>query len=171
MKKFWDVSAGGCRNNGLTIVSSYGKAIVIGKDPLIIGEQINPTGKPRLKEALKNGDMDYICRLGLEQILGGAHILDVNVGMPGINEANVIEKAVVSLKTVTDTPLQVDTSDYAAMECAMRIYNGRLILNSVNGKKKALKKYCQSLKNMEQFLSPFLWMMMAYQKLRQSVLP
>ncbi|MCD8174472.1 MAG: hypothetical protein LUD41_00765 [Phascolarctobacterium sp.] len=65
MKKCWDVSAGGCRNNGLTIVSSYGKAIVIGKDPLIIGEQINPIGKPRLKEALKNGDMDYICRLGL----------------------------------------------------------------------------------------------------------
>ncbi|MCD8199220.1 MAG: homocysteine S-methyltransferase family protein [Phascolarctobacterium sp.] len=140
VKKCKGVPAGGCRNNGLTIVSSYGKAIVIGKDPLIIGERINPTGKPRLKEALKNGDMDYVCRLGLEQIAGGAHILDVNVGMPGINEASAAAKAVVALQAVTDTPLQIDTSDYAAMECALRLYNGRPILNSVNGKKESLEK-------------------------------
>ncbi|MBQ7760158.1 MAG: dihydropteroate synthase, partial [Acidaminococcaceae bacterium] len=101
---------------------------------------INPTGKPRLKEALQNEDYDYICRLGLEQINAGSHVLDVNVGMPGIDEAAVISKAVPALQAITDTPLQIDTSNYEAMERALRLYNGKPMLNSVNGKAESLEK-------------------------------
>ena len=134
-----ELPAGGSRELNLTAVSSYGKAVVFGEAPLIIGERINPTGKPRLKEALQNADYDYICRLGLEQITGGSHILDVNVGMPGIDEAAVLAKVVPALQSITDTPLQIDTSDYEAMERALRLYNGKPMLNSVNGKEESLE--------------------------------
>ena len=132
--------AGGSRDLNLTAVSSYGKAVVFGEAPLIIGERINPTGKPRLKEALQNADYDYICRLALEQIAGGSHILDVNVGMPGIDEAAVLAKVVPALQGITDTPLQIDTSNYEAMEQALRLYNGKPMLNSVNGKEESLER-------------------------------
>ncbi len=129
---------GGRRDCALTAVSSYGRAVHIGEGPVIIGERINPTGKKRLKEALVNGDLDYICRLGLEQISAGAHILDVNVGTPGIDEPAMAAKAVPALQAITDTPLQVDTSNYEAMERALRLYNGKPMLNSVNGKEDSL---------------------------------
>ncbi|MBO5403975.1 MAG: homocysteine S-methyltransferase family protein, partial [Phascolarctobacterium sp.] len=132
--------AGGRRDLNVTAVSSYGKAVVFGEVPLIIGERINPTGKPRLKEALQNADYDYICRLGLEQISAGSHILDVNVGMPGLDEVEALSKAVLALQGITDTPLQIDTSNYEAMERAMRLYNGKPMLNSVNGKAESLEK-------------------------------
>ena len=132
--------AGGRRDLNVTAVSSYGKAVVFGEAPLIIGERINPTGKPRLKEALQNADYDYICRLGLEQIGAGGHILDVNVGMPGLDEVEALSKAVLALQGITDTPLQIDTSNYEAMERAMRLYNGKPMLNSVNGKAESLEK-------------------------------
>ena len=132
--------AGGRRDLNVTAVSSYGKAVAFGKAPLIIGERINPTGKPRLKEALQNADYDYICRLGLEQISAGSHILDVNVGMPGLDEVDALGKAVLALQGITDTPLQIDTSNYEAMERAMRLYNGKPMLNSVNGKEESLEK-------------------------------
>ena len=132
--------AGGRRDLNVTAVSSYGKAVVFGEAPLIIGERINPTGKPRLKEALQNADYDYICRLGLEQISTGSHILDVNVGMPGLDEVDALGKAVLALQGITDTPLQIDTSNYEAMERAMRLYNGKPMLNSVNGKAESLEK-------------------------------
>lgn len=132
--------AGGRRDLNVTAVSSYGKAVVFGEAPLIIGERINPTGKPRLKEALQNADYDYICRLGLEQISAGSHILDVNVGMPGLDEVEALSKAVLALQGITDTPLQIDTSNYEAMERAMRLYNGKPMLNSVNGKAESLEK-------------------------------
>ena len=132
--------AGGRRDLNVTAVSSYGKAVVFGEAPLIIGERINPTGKPRLKEALQNADYDYICRLGLEQISAGGHILDVNVGMPGLDEVEALGKAVLALQGITDTPLQIDTSNYEAMERAMRLYNGKPMLNSVNGKAESLEK-------------------------------
>lgn len=132
--------AGGRRDLNVTAVSSYGKAVVFGEAPLIIGERINPTGKPRLKEALQNADYDYICRLGLEQISTGSHILDVNVGMPGLDEVEALGKAVLTLQGITDTPLQIDTSNYEAMERAMRLYNGKPMLNSVNGKAESLEK-------------------------------
>ncbi len=140
IKKCKELPARGRRTCDVTAVSSYGKAVVIGKKPVIIGERINPTGKPRLKEALQNSDMDYICRLALEQINAGSHILDVNVGMPGIDEATQLSKAVLSLQAITDTPLQIDTSDYEAMERALRLYNGKPLLNSVNGKEESLAK-------------------------------
>ncbi len=132
--------AGGGRQCKLTAVSSYGKVVEIGRDPVIIGERINPTGKPRLKEALQQGDLDYVCRLGLEQVSAGAHILDVNVGAAGVDEPAMAAKAVLALQAVTDTPLQIDTSNYAAMEKALRLYNGRPLLNSVSGKAESLEK-------------------------------
>ena len=110
-----------------------------GRGPIIIGERINPTGKKRLKEALVNSDLDYVCRLGLEQIGVGAQILDVNVGTPGIDEAAMAAKAVPALQAITDTPLQIDTSNYEAMERALRLYNGKPMLNSVNGKEDSLQ--------------------------------
>lgn len=131
---------GGRRECTLTAVSSYGKAVHLGEGPIIIGERINPTGKKRLKEALLNNDLDYICRLGLEQISAGAHILDVNVGTPGIDEAGMIAAAVPALQAITDTPLQIDTSNYEAMERALRLYNGKPMLNSVNGKEESLQQ-------------------------------
>lgn len=131
---------GGWRDCKLTAVSSYGKAVQLGADPVIIGERINPTGKKRLKEALAAQDMDYVCRLGLEQINSGAHILDVNVGTPGIDEPAMLAKAIPALQAVTDTPLQIDTSNYEAMEKALRLYNGKPMLNSVSGKEESLNK-------------------------------
>lgn len=134
------LQAGGGRECNITAVSSYGKVVELGQSPVIIGERINPTGKPRLKEALQKLDLDYVCRLGLEQINAGAHILDVNVGAAGVDESEVLAKAVLALQAVTDVPLQIDTSDYAAMEKALRLYNGKPMLNSVNGKEESLQK-------------------------------
>lgn len=135
-----NLQPGGWRDCKLTAVSSYGKAVQLGADPIIIGERINPTGKKRLKEALAAQDMDYVCRLGLEQINSGAHILDVNVGTPGIDEPAMLAKAIPALQAVTDTPLQIDTSNYEAMEKALRLYNGKPMLNSVSGKEESLNK-------------------------------
>lgn len=140
IKKCQALQPGGYRDCKLTAVSSYGKAVHLGAGPVLIGERINPTGKKRLKEALVSQDLDYVCRLGLEQINVGAHILDVNVGTPGIDEPAMIAKAVPALQAITDTPLQIDTSNYEAMERALRLYNGKPMLNSVNGKEESLSK-------------------------------
>lgn len=139
IEKCRDLPPGGYREEKLTAVTSYGRAVHIGEGPVIIGERINPTGKKRLKEALANQDLDYVCRLGLEQVSAGAHILDVNVGTPGIDEPAMLAKAVPTLQAITDTPLQLDTSNYEAMERALRLYNGKPMLNSVNGKEDSLK--------------------------------
>lgn len=128
------------RECDLTAVAAYGSAVVIGKKPVIIGERINPTGKPRLKQAILDGDYDYICRLGLEQIDSGAAILDVNVGVPGIEEPAVSAEAVQRLQAITSVPLQIDTSNYEAMAGSMRLYNGKPLLNSVCGKEESLAK-------------------------------
>ena len=140
IEKCQALQPGGYRDCKLTAVSSYGKAVHLGAGPVLIGERINPTGKKRLKEALAAQDLDYVCRLGLEQINVGAHILDVNVGTPGIDEPAMIAKAVPALQAITDTPLQIDTSNYEAMERALRLYNGKPMLNSVNGKEESLIK-------------------------------
>ena len=140
IKKCQALQPGGYRDCKLTAISSYGKAVHLGEGPVLIGERINPTGKKRLKEALAAQDLDYVCRLGLEQINVGAHILDVNVGTPGIDEPALIAKAVPALQAITDTPLQIDTSNYEAMERALRLYNGKPMLNSVNGKEESLSK-------------------------------
>lgn len=128
------------RDCDLTAVAAYGSAVVIGKKPVIIGERINPTGKPRLKQAILDGDYDYICRLGLEQIDSGAAILDVNVGVPGIEEPAVSAEAVQRLQAITSVPLQIDTSNYDAMAGSLRLYNGKPLLNSVCGKEESLAK-------------------------------
>lgn len=121
-----------------SIVSSYGKAVILNDRPVIIGERINPTGKKRFKQALKEHDMDYILREGILQQDGGAHILDVNVGLPDIDEVVMMKEAVQELQSVTSLPLQIDTVNVEAMEAAMRIYNGKPMVNSVNGKKESM---------------------------------
>lgn len=122
-----------------TAVTSYSRTAFFGEKPLIIGERINPTGKKRLKQALKEHDTDYILREGIAQSEKGADILDVNVGLPEINEPEMMEAAVTALQGVCDLPLQIDTSDIAAMERALRIYNGKALVNSVNGKEESLE--------------------------------
>lgn len=118
----------------LTLVSSYGKYVRLGAQPMIIGERINPTGKKRFKQALVEKDMDYILKEAITQQDKGAHILDVNVGLPDIDEVEMMKDVVRELQSVTSLPLQIDTVDVTAMEAAMRIYNGKPMINSVNGK-------------------------------------
>ncbi len=124
----------------LTVVSAYGSAVSLGKKPVIIGERINPTGKKRLKEALKNEELSYILAEGVAQEEAGAHILDVNVGLPGIDEGETMEKVVTALQSVVSLPLQIDTGDATVMERAVRLYNGKPLLNSVNGKEESMRK-------------------------------
>lgn len=112
---------------------------VVINQPRVIGERINPTGKKRFKEALLAGDIDYILGQGIEQIHAGADILDVNVGLPGIDEKNMMVKAVKSLQSVVDVPLQLDSTIPEVLEAGLRIYNGKPIVNSVNGEEKSLK--------------------------------
>ncbi len=121
-----------------TAVSSYSKTVIFNEKPVIIGERINPTGKKMLKEALRNNDMDYIYREGVSQTDAGADILDVNVGLPEIDETVMMVNAVKGLQSILDTPLQIDTSDTVAMEKALRIYNGKAMINSVNGKDESM---------------------------------
>ena len=121
-----------------TVISSYTHAVVFDDTPVLIGERINPTGKPRLKEALRSADMDYILSEGLRQQEQGAQVLDVNVGLPEIDEPEMMAAAVQELQSVLDLPLQIDTSDITAMERAMRLYNGKPMLNSVNGKAESM---------------------------------
>ncbi len=106
----------------------------------IIGERINPTGKKIFKEALKNGDLDYILSQAVSQIEAGAHILDVNVGLPEIDEPSMMHKVIKEIQGIIDTPLQIDSSDHKAIETGLRYYNGKPILNSVNGEDTVLDK-------------------------------
>lgn len=122
-----------------TLVCSYSQTIDISSG-VVIGERINPTGKKLLKEALRNNDIDYIIREGINQKDAGAHILDVNMGLPEIDEAEMLCKSVFELQSVLSTPLQLDSSDAEAMEKALRIYNGKAMINSVNGKEKSMNE-------------------------------
>ena len=121
-----------------TVVSSYAKSVKIGNDPILIGERINPTGKPKLKAALRENNIGYLLVEASREEEAGAHILDVNVGLPDIDEAEMMEKAVKELQSVTSLPLQLDSSDPKALENAMRIYNGKPLVNSVNGEKEKM---------------------------------
>ena len=134
-----DIPARGAQDKGITMVSSYTHAVRIGEEPLIVGERINPTGKKRFKEALKNDEISYILGEGIAQQDAGAQILDVNVGMPGIDEPAMLVKAVTRLQGVTDLPLQIDTSNIDAMEQALRRYNGKPLINSVSGKEESMR--------------------------------
>ncbi len=124
------------KNN--TTVSSYARAVTFGQKPILIGERINPTGKKRFKEALVANDIDYILKEGIAQQEKGVHILDVNVGLPQIDEVKLLTTAVCELQAVTDLPLQIDTADVSAMESALRRYNGKAMVNSVNGKQESM---------------------------------
>lgn len=126
-------------NKRLTVASSYTHAINFGDKPVLIGERINPTGKKKLKEALRQNDIAYVLGEAVAQTEKGAHALDVNVGLPEICEEEMLPKCVEEIQAVTDLPLQIDTSSYTAMERAMRIYNGVPIVNSVNGKKESMQ--------------------------------
>ncbi|MBQ3172480.1 MAG: homocysteine S-methyltransferase family protein [Mailhella sp.] len=122
-----------------TVVSSYTHAVRIGEGPVLIGERINPTGKARFKQALREGDIDYILNEGVRQQEAGAHILDVNVGLPEIDEPAMMLNVVRELQAVSDLPLQIDTVDPVAMEKAMRACNGKPLVNSVNGKPESME--------------------------------
>ena len=104
----------------------------------VVGERINPTGKKRLQQALREGDSAYPCSQAVAQSEAGAEILDVNAGLPGIDEAATLERLVKDLQAVTDLPLQLDSSNPEALSRALRIYNGKPIVNSVNGEQKTL---------------------------------
>ncbi len=121
-----------------TVVSSYTHAVTFGEAPILIGERINPTGKKRFKEALLAHDMGYIFGEGIREEEAGVHILDVNVGLPGIDEPTLLTEAICGLQAVTALPLQIDTSDPVAMERALRRYNGKALVNSVSGKEESL---------------------------------
>ena len=121
------------------LISSYCQAVALdGRDPVVIGERINPTGKKKLQAALRAGDMDYVLNEAFQQEEAGAHILDVNVGLPGLDEPAVLTQTVEALQAVTGLPLQLDTSNPEAMEAALRRYNGKPLINSVNGKEESL---------------------------------
>lgn len=122
----------------ISCVSSYTHTVEFGKNPILIGERINPTGKKRFKEALKNNDIDYILKEGIAQQEKGVHILDVNVGLPEIDEEKMLKTAVCELQAIINLPLQIDTSNASAMETALRRYNGKAMVNSVNGKQESM---------------------------------
>lgn len=124
-----------------TVISSFSRTVTIGRDtaPVIIGERINPTGKKRFKQALLDHDIDYIVSQGLEQEEAGAHVLDVNVGSPETDEVELIQEVVGKLQSILPLPLQIDTSNPEAMEKALRMYNGKALINSVNGKEETMK--------------------------------
>jgi len=127
------------KKKNITCVSSYTHTVKFGENPILIGERINPTGKKRFKQALIENDIAYILNEGINQQEKGVQILDVNVGLPDINEKLMLEKTVKELQSVTDLPLQIDTSDISAMESALRLYNGKAMINSVNGKKESME--------------------------------
>ncbi len=124
----------------ITCTSSSSQTVIIGEEVKIIGERINPTGKKRLKEALRNGEIDYLIKEAINQMETGSDILDVNVGLPDINEKTMMKKVVEELQSLISLPLQIDSANEEVIEEALRIYNGKAIINSVNGKKSSMDK-------------------------------
>lgn len=120
-------------------ISSYTHTVTFGDDPILIGERINPTGKKRFQQALREKDMNFVLQEGLKQQQKGVQVLDVNVGLPDLDEISLLPHTVEGLQAVTDLPLQIDTSNPAAMERALRRYNGKALINSVNGKEESMR--------------------------------
>lgn len=123
-----------------SVITSGTKIVEFGKAPILIGERINPTGKKKLKAALVSNDISYILNEGITQEEKGAQVLDVNVGLPEIDECQMMQTVIKGLQAVTDLPLQIDTSDPVTMEKALRLYNGKPLINSVNGKQEVMKE-------------------------------
>lgn len=122
-----------------TIVTSYAKSVELTGDPVIVGERINPTGKSKFKQALKDNNMDYILGEAIVQQEAGAHILDVNVGLPDIVEDEMMKRVVFEVQSIITLPLQIDTSDIRTLESGLRVYNGKAMVNSVNGKAESME--------------------------------
>ena len=122
-----------------TVIASGSRVVEISTDEtIIIGERINPTGKKKLKAALSEGDVAYVLREAVSQAEAGAHVLDVNVGVPGLDEPALLDSTIQAVQSVTALPLQIDTSDPKALERALRHYNGKALVNSVNGKEESM---------------------------------
>jgi len=139
-KKIKGISPKPLTKKNVTAVSSYTHAVNFKNSPILIGERINPTGKKRFKEALLSGDMDYILGEAISQEECGVHILDVNVGLPGIDEKDMLTRATTEIQAVVNLPLQIDTASPEAMESALRRYNGKPLVNSVSGKRESMEK-------------------------------
>lgn len=122
----------------LSVISSYTHTVDFSNRPILIGERINPTGKKRFKQALIENDIDYILKEGVNQQEKGVQVLDVNVGLPDIDEKTMLKTCVCELQAILGLPLQIDTSDTIALEAALRRYNGKAMINSVNGKKSSM---------------------------------
>jgi 5-methyltetrahydrofolate--homocysteine methyltransferase len=125
-----------------TRVSSPGKEVVIGdnRPTVLIGERINPTGKKKLAEALKAGDLEVVRREAIAQVQAGADILDVNVGTFGVDEVALLPRAVQTVLDIVDVPLCIDSNNPAALEAAIRIYKGKPLINSVTGEERSLAR-------------------------------
>ncbi len=121
-----------------SFVSSRTKTVFFDSKTVLIGERINPTGKPKLREALKTGDYEYLCTEAVKQEQAGADMLDVNVGVSGIDEPSVLQNAVKCVSQASVLPLQIDTSNIEALERALRVYIGKPLINSVNGSEESL---------------------------------
>lgn len=130
----------------ITLVTSYSKSVIIDKKPVIIGERINPTGKKKFKEALKQHNMDYILNEALSQADNYADVLDVNVGLPEIDENEMMIEAIKTIQSSVNLPLQIDSSTPEVIEKALRIYNGKPLVNSVNGKTEIMSKVFPAVK-------------------------
>ena len=123
-----------------TVISSYTHGVIIHKEPILIGERINPTGKKRVKEALQSQNLSYILEEAAAQVEDGAHILDVNVGVPGLCEKELLPLVAEAVQEISDAPLQLDSSDPEALAAALRRYNGKALINSVSGKRESMDK-------------------------------
>ncbi len=141
-----DIRTAEIEEKNITAITSYTHAVIFGDDPILIGERINPTGKKRFKEALLKGDIDYILSEATHEEECGVQVLDVNVGMPEINERDMLTRAVTEIQAIVDLPLQIDTADPLAMESALRRYNGTALINSVNGKAESMAQVFPLLK-------------------------
>lgn len=122
----------------VTAATSSMRSVILDDNIGVIGERINPTGKKRLQAALREGSMDYIVNEAIAQTEAGSDLLDVNVGLPDINEAEMIVQVIQEVQSVVPLPLQIDSSDVAAIEAGARIYNGKPMINSVNGKQESM---------------------------------
>lgn len=122
-----------------TAITSGSRTVEFGREPVMIGERINPTGKSRFKQALREHDISYILGEGIAQQDAGAHVLDVNVGLPEIDEQAFMCEVVMELQSISPLPLQIDTSDPRTMASAMRIYNGKPLVNSVTAKQSSME--------------------------------
>ncbi|ACQ54516.1 B12 binding domain protein [Clostridium botulinum] len=132
-----DVEIKELKESNICGVCSSTKAVLI-DGVKIIGERINPTGKKLFKEALRNNDIDYILKEAIAQVESGADILDVNVGLPEIDEEETMKKVIREIQSIIDTPLQIDSNNPKVIEKALRVYNGKAIVNSVNGEEEVL---------------------------------